>query len=228
MDYSQFLGFINENNVTSPIISKIQSEMIFNRSKSGSKCNFFIKKAINFEEFINILLEFSKLIYDWEKKPLNCFRYFINKFLLNIPCLAKTDDEIIFDRCYFLFEHGDLYKEVNKHLPFLYKNFQKYKVKDLRLGERIDNLNFINFAKDFTIIPCYLSAKEAINTVNYSRYKKKSLLPNNLFDFCSFVEIICLMSFQSFEKFNQESKDGKQLLVPKEKIKLFLNFLRQK
>lgn len=228
MDYSQFTGFLTENNVHNQIITKMQTEMIFNKIKSGSKCNFFFKVAINFEEFINILLEFSKLIFYWEKKPLNSFRFFINKFIINIPCLAKTEEDKVLDRWFFLFQFGDLFKEINKHLAFLYKNFTAFKVKDLRLGECMDAMNFINFSKDFGVIPGFLSAKESINIINFIRYKKKSLLPNNLFDFCSFVEIICLIAFQSYDKFNQESKDPKQAIEADERIRLLLKFLREK
>ena len=168
------------------------------------------------------------MIFFWEKKPLNSFRYFINKFILNLPCLAKTEEDKILDRWFFLFEYGDLSKEIKKHLTFLYKNFQAYKVKDLRLGECMDAPNFLKFSKDLNLIPIFLSAKEAICVINFVRYKKKSLIPNNNFDFCSFVEIICLLSIQSYDKFNQELTETKKYLEPTEKIKIFLKYLRGK
>lgn len=175
-----------------------------------------------------MLLEFSKLIFYWEKKPLNSLRYFISKFILNIQCLAKTEEDKVLDRWYFLFQFGDLSKVVKKHLAYLYKNFQAFKVKDLRLGECMDALNFISFAKDFSVIPVFLSAKETINIINSVRYNKKSLFPNNFFDFCSFVEIVCLIAFTSYDKFNQENKGLKQALDAGERINLFIKYLREK
>ena len=95
------------------------------------------------------------------------------------------------------------------------------------MGECMDVQNFIIFAKENEIIPIFLSAKESINIINFVRYKKKSLIPNIYFDFCSFVEIISLIAIQSYEKFNFENKESTSLDA-RERIKIFLKYLRDK
>jgi hypothetical protein len=227
MEYSQFTNFMNENNIHNEVVTKIQSEMMFNKIKSNPKCKNCNKYlAINFEEFINILLEFSKLIFHWEKKPFNSFRFFINKFILNIPCLQKTDEDKTFGRWYFMFENENIYKEAKKNLPFLYKIFKNYKQKDLRYGECMDSLSFLNFAKEYTLIPNYLSNKETNNIINFIKYKKKSLIPNDYFDFCAFVEIITLISIFTYEKTNKDRRGPKETIEISERIKMFIKYLK--
>jgi len=167
-------------------------------------------------------------MFAWEKNTMNCLIYFVNKFILNIECLKKSDEEKILDRYYFLLEHGNFSGEVKNHLSLLFKHFQRYKVKDLRFGECIDDNNFQKFAKDVGITPVFLSSKDIVYIINFVKYKKKSLIPNNYFNFCSFVEIICLIAFQAYIDFNKENNKTKLFVSHLEKIKNFMEFLSTK
>lgn len=125
-----------------------------------------------------------------------------------------------------MFENESIYKEVKKHLPFLYKIYKNFKLKDLRYGECMDTSCFTNFAKEYTIIPNYLSTKETNYIINFVKYKKKSLIPNDFFDFCAFVEIITLVSIYSYEKTIKDRRGPKELIDISERIKVFIKYLR--
>lgn len=108
-------------------------------------------------------MEISKLIFNWEKNFLKSFSYFINKYIINIPCLTKTAEEKNMERWYFFLEYEDFVNEVRKRLPNLHKLFLKYKVKDLKVSESINTTNFIKMCKELKIIPVFLSTKEIIS-----------------------------------------------------------------
>jgi lysine/ornithine N-monooxygenase len=126
-----------------------------------------------------------------------------------------------------MFENENLCKEAKKNIPFLYKIFKNYKQKDLRYGECMDTVCFVNFAKEYSIIPNYLSNKETHNIINFIKYKNKSLIPNEYFDFCAFVEIITLISIFTYEKTNKDRKGPKETVEFSERIKTFIKYLRE-
>jgi hypothetical protein len=63
--------------------------------------------------------------------------------------------------------------------------------------------------------------------INFVKYRKKSLIPTNNFDFCSFVEIICVIALQAFDKYMQEEMKNKYL-EHVEKLKIFLKYINEK
>ena len=69
-------------------------------------------------------------------------------------------------------ESSDIRKEVTNNLNMLYKLFNKYKVKDLKLGQVMDNNDMIKFSKDLTIIPTFLSSKDVVNVKIFFFFKK--------------------------------------------------------
>jgi hypothetical protein len=156
MDYSQFNAFMDQNGIYDQFINRIQSELIYNKVTSQNK-------TINFEEFLIILLEFSKVAFTWEKDFLKSFNYFINKYIIHIPCLVKTMDEKNMERWYFFLENAEFIKEVKKHMNYFYKIFFKYKVKDLKVSTCTNISNFLTMCKDKSIIPVFLSTKDVIS-----------------------------------------------------------------
>jgi hypothetical protein len=102
----------------------------------------------------------SRLIYNWETNPILSLTYFINKFIINISCLQKTEEERNMERFYFFLEDEEFKREIKKHLSYLYKIFLKYKVRDLKVGDFTDTTNFLKMCKDVEIIPVFLSVKE--------------------------------------------------------------------
>ncbi len=113
-------------------------------------------------------MEISKLVFNWEKNFLKSFSYFVNKYIIHIPCLKKTDEEKNMERWYFFLEYPEFINEIRKHLPHLHKVFHKNKVKDLKVSECINTTNFLKMCKDMSIIPVFLSTKEIINVNFYS------------------------------------------------------------
>ena len=108
-------------------------------------------------------MEFSTIAFEWEKNPLNSLTYFLNKYMVNIHCMQKCEDEKNMERFYFFLENKEFKKEVKKHLPHLFKTFLKYQVKDLKIGDFTNSSNFLKMCKDLEIVPVFLSAKEIIN-----------------------------------------------------------------
>ena len=107
-------------------------------------------------------MHMSKLVYNWETNPVRTLNYFINKFLINIPCLQKNEEEKNMERFYFFLENEEFQKEIKNHLSYLYKIFLKNKVKDLKVGDYTDTTIFLKMCKELEIIPVFLSAKEII------------------------------------------------------------------
>lgn len=104
----------------------------------------------------------SRLTFNWETNPIRSLTYFINKYIVNISCLQKTEEERNMERFYYFLENEEFKKEIKKHFSYLYKIFLKYKVKDLKVGDFTDTTNFLKMSKDLEIIPVFLSAKEII------------------------------------------------------------------
>jgi hypothetical protein len=118
----------------------------------------------------------SKLIYNWETNALKSLTYFINKYIINIPCLQKNEEEKNMERFYFFLENEEYQKEIKKHLGFLYKIFLKNKVKDLKVGDYTDSTIFLKMCKELEIIPVFLSAKEIINVKSFNLIFNLSIL----------------------------------------------------
>ena len=68
-----------------------------------------------------ILLEFSKIMYPWERSVTKAFQYYFNVSLYNLPCLKKTMDEISVERWYFFLENPKFKNEIRNYLPKIYK-----------------------------------------------------------------------------------------------------------
>jgi hypothetical protein len=156
MDYSQFSNFMTKNNLFSSEIKKNQVEIAFNKIKNNNK-------SIDFSEFIMLLIELGKLDFPFENNNIKLLTYFYNKRLISSPSMQKSEEEKYFERWYFYLENSDIRKEVSNNLNMLFKLFNKYKVKDLKLGEVMDNNEMIKFSKDLTIIPTFLSSKDVVN-----------------------------------------------------------------
>jgi hypothetical protein len=56
---------------------------------------------------------------------------------------------------------------------------------------------------------------------------KKNLFPTHYFDFCQFVEIICIIAIRAFNKYLNEHTN-KYYFEHVEKLKMFLNHIKQK
>ncbi len=121
-------------------------------------------------------MHMSKLIYNWETNALKSLTYFINKYIINIPCLQKNEEEKNMERFYFFLENEEYQKEIKKHLGFLYKIFLKNKVKDLKVGDYTDSTIFLKMCKELEIIPVFLSAKEIINVKSFNLIFNLSIL----------------------------------------------------
>jgi hypothetical protein len=113
-----------------------------------------------------ILIEFSKLVYPWEKDFIKSFNYFVNNYIQHIACLTKTEEDKNLERWFFFLEIEEFVNEIKKNLPHLHKLFLKNKVKDLKLGECIDTTSFIKMSKEIKLIPVFLSTKEVVNVMN--------------------------------------------------------------
>ena len=220
MDYSQFSTFMQQNNMYEGDINKTNSELIFNKIKGQNK-------LVGFEDFIRIIIEFSKKEFPWEKDDLRKFKYFFNKRINHFPCLERTYEERNMERFFFFLEYDDYQAQIKKFLPTLKRNFQKYKHSDLRISECISTESFIKMCKDLTIIPVFMSAKEILGVINYVKYHKKNLFPTGNINFCSYIEVLCLIAFQSFDKYSNEDKE-KRYIDHIEKLNIFLKFLVDK
>ena len=167
-----------QNEIYDKFLTKTETDIIFNKVKSIHKCKkYFIIKfnlkyflkllAICFEDFLMILIEFSKIVYPWEQNYMKSLSYFVNKYTLNIQCLKKTPEENIMERWYSFLENDEFSAEVKKHLSNFYKTFKKYKVKDLKVSECINITEFLKMGKDLNLIPVFLSTKDVINVSDY-------------------------------------------------------------
>lgn len=156
MDYSQFTNFMTKNNLICDEIKKSNIEIAFNKIRNNNK-------LVNFSEFLNVLIELAKVDFPFENNSNKLLNYFFNKRLIGSPSMAKTDEEKNLERWYFFLESTEIRKEVAKNLSLFFKFFNKYKVKDLRLGEVMDVNEMIKFCKDLTIIPTFLSSKDVVN-----------------------------------------------------------------
>ena len=107
-------------------------------------------------------MHMSKLVYNWETCPIRTLNYFINKFIINMPCLQKSEEEKNMERFYFFLENEEFKKEIRNHLGYFYKIFLKNKVKDLKVGDYTDTTIFLKMCKELEIIPVFLSGKEII------------------------------------------------------------------
>jgi len=165
MDYSQFTNFMTKNNLFSQEIKKNQVEIAFNKIRNNNK-------SIDFSEFLKLLIELGKIDFPFENNNLKILNYFYNKRLIGSPSMQKSEEEKYFERWYFYLESSDIRKEVTNNLNMLYKLFNKYKVKDLKLGQVMDNNDMIKFSKDLTIIPTFLSSKDVVNVKIFSFFKK--------------------------------------------------------
>jgi hypothetical protein len=157
MEYSQYNAFMQKNDMYE-IIEKMQSDIIFNKISGKNK-------SISFEDFLIILLEMSKLTFAWEKNYIKSFNYFINKYIIHLPCLDKTLEEKNYERWFFFLETPEFIKEVKKHMSYLYKLFNKYKEKDLRIGLTINTNDFLLMCKEKSIIPVFLTNKDVVNVL---------------------------------------------------------------
>lgn len=167
MDYSQFTNFMAKNNLICDEIKKSNIEIAFNKIKNNNK-------SINFSEFLNVLVEIAKTEFPFENNNNKLLNYFFNKRLIGSPSMAKTDEEKNFERWYFFLESNEIRKEVLKNLGFFFKLFNKYKVKDFKLGEVMDVNEMIKFCKDLTIIPTFLSSKDVVNVNLIIRFFSKN------------------------------------------------------
>ncbi len=156
MDYTQFFNFITKNSLICDEIKKNNIEIAFNKIRNNYK-------SVNFSEFLNVLIELAKIDFPFENNSKKLLNYFFNKRLIGSPSMAKTDEEKNFERWYFFLESTEIRKEVAKNLGLFFKMFNKYKVKDLRLGEVMDVSEMIRFSKELTIIPTFLSSKDIVN-----------------------------------------------------------------
>ncbi len=173
------------------------------------------------------MIQFSQVIFPWEQDEMKSFAYFTEQYISNIPCLVKSLDQKNLERWYFILESKDFGSEIKKHLSRLYKVFQKYKMKDLKLSECINTEDFLKMSKDCGIVPVLLTSKETIRIINFVKYRKKSLFPTNNFDFCSFVEAVCLIALQSLDKYLQD-EPGQKALDYIDKLRTFLNYINDK
>ena len=162
MDYSQFTNFMTKNNLICEEIKKSNIEIAFNKIRNNIK-------SVNFSDFLNVLIEIAKLDFPFENNSNKLINYFFNKRLIGSPSMSKTDEEKNFERWYFFLESTEIRKEIVKNLGLLFKFFNKYKVKDLKLGEVMDVNDMIRFSKDLTIIPTFLSSKDVVN-VSFSLF----------------------------------------------------------
>ena len=165
MDYSQFTNFMAKNNLICDEIKKSNIEIAFNKIKNNNK-------SINFFEFLGVLAEIAKIEFPFENNSIKLLYYFFNKRLIGSPSMSKTDEEKNFERWYFFLESTEIRKEVAKNLGLFFKFFNKYKVKDLKLGEVMDVNRTIKFCKDLTIIPTFLSSKDVVNVSFFSFLSK--------------------------------------------------------
>jgi len=156
MDYSQFTNFMTKNNLFCNEIKKYDVEIAFNKIRNNNK-------SVNFLEFLNVLIEIAKLEFPFENNKNKILNFFYNKRLIGCLSMQKTDEEKNFERWYFYLECSEIRKEVSKYLNLFYKFFNKYKVKDLKLGEVMDTNEMIKFGKDLTIIPTFLSSKDIVS-----------------------------------------------------------------
>lgn len=169
MDFTQFMNFINKNNLGNDKIKKNQLEISFNTVRNN-------KKSINFHDFLYLLIEIGKLEIPFEKNKTKILNYFFNKNLIGCPSMQKNDIEKNLERWYFYLESSEIRKEVSKNLSMLHKFFLKYKVKDLKLGEVMDTNEMIRFCKDLSIIPTFLSSKDVAQVIIFILYLLHSLL----------------------------------------------------
>ncbi len=222
MDYSQFSTFMQQNNMYDGVnITKTTSELIFNKIKGQNK-------LIDFESFLKIIIEFSRKEFPWEKDTFRTFKYFFNRRINHFPCLDRSYEEKNMERFFFFLEYDDYQQQIKKFLNSLKRCFLKYKNTDLRITECISTEGFIKMSKDLTIIPVFMSAKEILGVINYVKYHKKSLFPTGNINFCSFVEVLCLIAFQSFDKYSTSNQDKKLYVDHIEKLNIFLKFLMEK
>lgn len=223
MDYSQFSTFMQQNELYDGVnITKTNSELIFNKIKG-------LNKLIDFENFIKIIIEFAKKEFPWEKDTFRAFKYFFNRRVNHLKCLERTYEERNMERFYFFLEYDDYQHQIKKYLQSLKRNFIKYKHSDLRISECISTEGFIKMCKDLTIIPVFMSAKEILGVINYVKYHKKSLFPTGNINFCSYVEVLCLVAFQSFDKYTDTTEEKDKKYVDHiDKLNIFLKFLVEK
>lgn len=59
------------------------------------------------------------------------------------------------------------------------------------------------------------------------KYLKKSLIPTNYFDFCSFVEILCIVGLFSFTKYMKENNIS-DYVEHIDRLKIFLDYLEER
>jgi hypothetical protein len=52
-----------------------------------------------------------------------------------------------------------------------------------------------------------------------------SFTPTNNFDFCSFSEILCLISFQAFDKYIKEDGNKTGYIEHIERLRIFLKYI---
>ncbi len=229
MDFQQFSVFTSQNEIYNDSISRTQGEFIFNRVRKENKCKLKYLKivAITFEEFIDVLIQFSQIIFSWEKDPLKSFSYFSEQYLINIPCLKLSFGQKNLERWYFFLESQEFSLEIKKHLSRLHKVFLKYKLRDLRVSECVNTEDFLKMSKEMSIVPVFLSSKEVITVINFVKYRKKSLLPTNNFDFCTFVEAVCVIALQSLYIYLQGGQ-GQKHYDHIEKLRTFLNYINDK
>lgn len=220
MDFSQFSTFMKQNGMYDSNLEEQSCALIFNKIKGSNK-------LINFEDFIKIIIEFARKEFEWEKDHFKAFKYFINRRINHFPCLEPTFEEKNLERFYFFLEYDDYQQEIKKLLPCLKRCFTKYKHSDLRISECISSDGFIKMCKDLTIVPVFMSSKEVVDVINYVKYHKKTLFPTGNISFCSFCEVLCLIAFQSFDKYSQEEHQ-KKYVDHIDKLKIFLKFLIEK
>jgi hypothetical protein len=57
------------------------------------------------------------------------------------------------------------------------------------------------------------------------KYTRKSLVPTSNFDYCLFVEVLCLMALQSFDK---SETDGQRIVDNVGKLQIFIKYIYEK
>lgn len=83
------------------------------------------------------------------------------------------------ERFYFFLEYDDYQQKIKKFIPPLKRIFLKFKHSDLRISECISSEGFVKMCKELTIIPVFMSAKEALDVNIIFLFFLNSLFKNN-------------------------------------------------
>lgn len=196
MEYSQFVAMHIENNLYELTLPKGDIEIIYNKIKKNQGEN----KDVSFEDFIYILQEISKHLYEWEEDPIMRLKYLINNNYINLPALIITNNDKKLQRWFYILTTKEIKNVLKKYIGRIYALFLRYC--DTR--KKVSIQNFIKIVQDKKIVPVFLSSKEIISIMNYIKYQRKQLVPKGDCDFLLFIETICIASLKSFDKYLEE------------------------